>query len=54
MKGSLVMIYIQIHIYECQEIKKIFNVQMEIVCDKKINELMNYRVICSRLITIIQ
>ena len=46
MKVFPVMIYIQIHIFECERIK-ISNVSMEIVFDTQINDIMHDRVPCS-------
>ena len=41
MKYCLVMIYIKEHVSDSEEIKKRFNVPMEIVCDTQTNDLIH-------------
>ena len=53
MKDHLLMVYIQVYFSECEK-KERFNVQMEIICDKKTNENMHDRVLCSEVVFIIQ
>ena len=52
MKNFLVMIYIQVHVFESEEIKKGFNIQMENIYFAQINEHMHDSVICQQVIFI--